>query len=138
MLPKLKTKFFSTKEIFSVLEYRISFTGACSQNKNQLFSKQEQIFNFRSAKSIYLSIYLSVYLFIYLSICIHAYIYIYIYIYNYKSKFWPFCNNVIIECTLTLILSNYFDMVKADVSFCVLRLDQFQQIGNLLIYQWCD
>ena len=119
MLPKLKTKFFSTKEIFSVLEYRISFKGACSQNKNQLFSKQEQIFNFRSAKSIYLSIYLSIclsiYLFVYLYTCI--YIYIYIYIYNYKSKFWPFCNNVIIECILTLILMNYLMQSKQMLHF---------------------
>ena len=35
-------------------------------------------------------------------------------------------------------IDELFDAVKANASFCVLRLDQFQQIGNLLIYQWCD
>ena len=37
MLPKLKMKLFSSGEIFSILEHRISISGACSWYKNQFF-----------------------------------------------------------------------------------------------------
>ena len=108
MLPKLKTHVFSTGQIFSVLEHRISISGACSQNENECFSKRSRFlisgahfqesmfpkmkyfFQFRkklpisgasftdSGAWIFLSFYLSIYLSIYLS-----YLSIYMYIYTY-------------------------------------------------------
>ena len=100
MLPKLKTNFFSTGQIFSILEHRISVSGACSRNWNHLFFKQGQSFNFRSTyfsfrehapkneifvqfwKKILISgagftnsgawIFLSVYLYIYLSTYLYS------------------------------------------------------------------
>ena len=48
MLPKLKINIFRSGELFSIQEQRIFISGACSRNKKTIFSKQEQVFNFRS------------------------------------------------------------------------------------------
>ena len=100
MLPKLKTNFFCTGQIFSILEHRISVSGACSRNWNQFFLNRSRVlisgahifhlgsmlpkmkYFFQFWKKILISgagftnsgawIFLSVYLYIYLSTYLYS------------------------------------------------------------------